>query len=192
MNLLEYDLEHEKTKRMALMLSFPTDISRSLLIEEIKSKGLLDAALPEVKQLFALTEASFFPLDVCHHAKPILESIRTNAMLSQYDGELKRLVGLRVLQQMERVYLTVKIEKVVDAINVLTWPEITDLVLWAAKRELITLRIDERLGQIRQRQAQASAALSIEVRDTLSTLAQGSRRSRSVYIARMSRSGRPS
>ena len=168
-NLLEYDLEHEKTKRMALMLSFPTDISRSLLIEEIKSKGLLEAALPEVKQLFALTEASFFPLDVCHHAKPILESIRTNAMLSQYDGELKRLVGLRVLQQMERVYLTVKIEKVVDAINVLTWPEITDLVLWAAKRELITLRIDERLGQIRQRQAQASAALSIEVRDTLST-----------------------
>ena len=50
---------------------------------------------------------------------------------------------------MEAVYL-VKIEKVVEAISLLSWPEITDLILWAAKRDLLTLRIDE-LGQLRQR-----------------------------------------
>ena len=121
-NLLEYDLEHEKKKRMAQMLSFPPGISRALLVDELKAKGVLDAATPEVKSLFALTEATFFPLDIAHKAKPLLESIKGTSALEQYDESLRRLVGLRVLQQMERVYLTVKITHVTNAICVLTWP----------------------------------------------------------------------
>ena len=169
-NLLEYDLEHEKVKRMASMLSFPTDISRSLLLAELKRCGVLDAASEEVKALHSLTEATFFPLDVCDKARPLIEGLVASpgGACAQYDGALRRLVGVRILQQMERVYLTVKIESVVKAIGVLTWPEIVDLILWAAKRELITLRIDERAGEIRQASAQASAAMSLEVRDTLS------------------------
>ena len=122
LNLLEYDLEHEKKKRMAQMLSFPPGISRALLVDELKAKGVLDAATPEVKSLFALTEATFFPLDIAHKAKPLLESIKGTSALEQYDESLRRLVGLRVLQQMERVYLTVKITHVTNAICVLTWP----------------------------------------------------------------------
>ena len=75
------------------------------------------------------------------------------------------------MQQMERVYLTITIDSVCSAICLLSWPQITDLILWAAKRELITLRIDEKLGQIRQRAAQANAAMSVEVRDTLAKFA---------------------
>ena len=75
------------------------------------------------------------------------------------------------MQQMERVYLTITIDSVCSTICLLSWPQITDLILWAAKRELITLRIDEKLGQIRQRAAQANAAMSVEVRDTLAKFA---------------------
>ena len=45
-------------------------------------------------------------------AQPILEALVSNSALEQYDTNLRRLVGLRVLQQMERVYLTVKIDAV--------------------------------------------------------------------------------
>mmetsp|Transcript_40723 Transcript_40723/g.81652 ORF Transcript_40723/g.81652 Transcript_40723/m.81652 type:complete len:1137 (-) Transcript_40723:107-3517(-) len=166
-NLLEYDLEHEKTKRMAAMLSFPTELSRDLMLSEVRSKGLLAIAMPEVRELFLLTEASFFPLDLAKKATPLLEKIAQVPALEQYDEALRKLVGLRLLQQMERVYLTISIDKVKEAISVLPWSKITDLILWAAKRDLVTLRIDEKLGQLRQRAAQANAAMSVEVRDTL-------------------------
>jgi len=150
-NLLEYDLEHEKTKRMATMLAFPSELSRSSLLDEIRSKGLLALASPEVQQLYALTEAGFTALDLASKATPLLTKLAENPQLAQYDAQLRRLIGLRLLQQMERVYLTITIDKVTSAISVLTWPQITDLILWVAKRDLVTLRIDEKLGQIRQR-----------------------------------------
>jgi len=168
-NLLEYDLEHEKTKRMAQMLAFPAELSRASLLDEIKSKGLLALARPEVQELHRMTEASFFPLDLAVKAQPLLAKLGEVPQLAQYDLHIRRLIGLRLLQQMERVYLTITIEKVTAAITVLTWPQITELILWAAKRDLITLRIDEKLGQIRQRAEQANAAMSVEVRDTLAT-----------------------
>ena len=49
LNLLEYDLEHEKTKRMAQMLSFPSTASRATLLAELVAGGLLEAASPEVR-----------------------------------------------------------------------------------------------------------------------------------------------
>jgi translation initiation factor 3 subunit A len=72
---------------------------------------------------------------------------------------------------MERVYLTIRIERVATSIALLSWPQITDLVLWAGKRELLSLRIDEKASQIRQRAAHANAILSSEVRDTLARFA---------------------
>ena len=40
--------------------------------------------------------------------------------------------------------------------------------IWAAKRELLSLRIDEKNATLHQLASQASAAMSAEVRDTLS------------------------
>ena len=64
LNLLEYDLEHEKTKRMAQMLSFPSTASRATLLAEVVASGLLEAAAPEVRELHALVEKKQVPLDL--------------------------------------------------------------------------------------------------------------------------------
>jgi len=170
-NLLEYDLEHEKAKRMAAMLSFPTSASRRMLLEEVAAKGLLAAATPEVQQLQALLEASFFPLDLVERAKPLLDAIAAHKELAQYDLPLRKLVALRMLQQMERVYLTIKIENAKAAISLLEWPDIEALIIWAVKRELLTLRIDYKAGQINQRASTANASASVQVRDSLSRFA---------------------
>ena len=170
-NLLEYDLEHEKKKRMAQMLNFPTSASRQTLLTEVKGKGIASAALPEVQQLQEMLEASFFPLDLAIKVTPILETIKAHPQLAQYDVPLRRLVALRMLQQMERVYLTIKIENAVSSISLLEWPEIERLIIWAVKRELLTLRIDYKAGQINQRASTANASASSEVRDSLSRFA---------------------
>ncbi|KAL3914596.1 MAG: hypothetical protein SGPRY_007568 [Prymnesium sp.] len=110
-NLLEYDLEHEKKKRMAQMLNFPTTASRQTLLAELGAKDLSGAALPEVSALQRLVESSFFPLDLAHKAKPLLEAIGSHPQLAQYVHPLRRLVALRMLQQMERVYVRDSLSK---------------------------------------------------------------------------------
>ena len=171
LNLLEYDLEHEKTKRMASMLSFPASASRVHLLAEVKAKGILAAARPDVVQLHAMLEAPHFPLDLAAQAGPVLAGITGVESLAQYDVAMRRLVGLRMLQQMERVYIVIRIEHVQQAISLLGWPEIESLMLWAVKRDLLTLRIDYKSGTINQRATKADATASAEVRDSLSRFA---------------------
>lgn len=66
-----------------------------------------------MRELQRLLEASFFPLDLAEKAMPLLETIAATPQLAQYDHPLRRLVALRMLQQMERVYLTIKARYVV-------------------------------------------------------------------------------
>ena len=118
-----------------------------------------------------MLEAAHFPLDLSAQAAPVLATVTADAALAQYDAAMRRLVGLRMLQQMERVYLVIRIEHVQQAITLLSWREIESLVLWAVKRELLTLRIDYKSGTINQRATKADATASAEVRDSLSRFA---------------------
>lgn len=70
-NLLEYDLEHEKKKRMAQMLNFPTTASRNTLLSDISAKGLSGAPFPSPARLPArlpLPSATLFDV---HHRRRI-------------------------------------------------------------------------------------------------------------------------
>merc|ERR1719424_828807 len=171
LNLLEYDLEHEKTKRMAQMLSFPSTASRATLLTEVVASGLLEAAAPEVRELHALVERKQVPLDLAAAAAPVLAKLAASDACGQYDLPLRRLVALRMLQQMERLYLTISIDKAADAITVLQWPQIEALLVWAVKKDLVSLRIDYKLGQLNQQRNKADAAASSEVRESLAGFA---------------------
>merc|ERR1719310_677687 len=154
------------------MLSFPLTASRAAVLAEVKAKGLLNAARPDVIALHGMLERTHFPLDLAEQAKPLLSAIsEASPALAQYDGAMRRLVALRMLQQMERVYLVIKIEHVKEAITLLPWDQIESLILWAVKRELLTLRIDYKSGTINQRATKADATASAEVRDSLSRFA---------------------
>ena len=188
-NLLEYDLEHEKTKRMAQMLSFPLTASRATLMEELRAKEVFDDASPDVRELALLIEQPLPPLDLAAKAAPILERLTgEGSQFAQYDKALRELVGLRVLQQMERLYLTIKIDHLAKAIPLLSWQQIETLVLWAVKRDLLTLRIDYKHQRLNQQPSKADAAASSEVRDSLSSFASAldavDRQLRSAEISR--------
>ena len=149
---------------MASMLSFPLSASRAELLEEVQVKGLLAAARPEVAQLFGLFEQQFYPLDLAAEAAPLLAALAEDDALAKYDRPMRRLCGLRMLQQMERIYLTIRIEHAQKVISLLSWQEIETLILWAVKRELLTLRIDYKSSTINQRASKADATASSEVR----------------------------
>eukprot|EP00322_Chrysochromulina_rotalis_P013060 CAMPEP_0115875750 /NCGR_PEP_ID=MMETSP0287-20121206/25275_1 /TAXON_ID=412157 /ORGANISM="Chrysochromulina rotalis, Strain UIO044" /LENGTH=73 /DNA_ID=CAMNT_0003331057 /DNA_START=3 /DNA_END=221 /DNA_ORIENTATION=- len=73
---------------MAQTLAFPTDLSRASLLDEIRAKGLLELASPDVRALAALTEAQFFPLDLAAQAQPLLARLAENPQLAPYDERL--------------------------------------------------------------------------------------------------------
>ena len=93
-----------------------------------------------------------------------------------------------MLQQMERLYLTIKIDPLAKAIPLLSWQQIETLVLWAVKRDLLTLRIDYKHQRLNQQPSKADAAASSEVRDSLSSFASAldavDRQLRSAEISR--------
>jgi translation initiation factor 3 subunit A len=171
LNLLEYDLEHEKTKRMAQMLAFPTAASRTVLLNDVRRSGLLAKASPTVRELHALVERDNVPLDLAAAVAPILESIKAVTALAQYESALRRLVALRMLQQMERLYLTISIAKAAAAIPLLSWPELEALIVWATKKELLSLRVDYKHGRLNQPANKVDAAASSEVRESLASFA---------------------
>ena len=69
------------------------------------------------------------PLDLAAAAAPVLAKLAASDACGQYDLPLRRLVALRMLQQMERLYLTISIDKAADAITVLQWPQIEALMI---------------------------------------------------------------
>merc|ERR1719424_1880778 len=131
----------------------------------------LKAAAPEVRELHALVERKQVPLDLAAAAAPVLAKLAASDACGQYDLPLRRLVALRMLQQMERLYLTISIDKAADAITVLQWPQIEALLVWAVKKDLVSLRIDYKLGQLNQQRNKADAAASSEVRESLAGFA---------------------
>ena len=58
------------------MLAFPTNASRVELLDDIRSKGLLTLALPEVRQLHDMMENAFVPLDLSAQAAPLLQVLQ--------------------------------------------------------------------------------------------------------------------
>ena len=86
------------------------------------------------------------PLDLAAAAAPVLAKLAASDACGQYDLPLRRLVALRMLQQMERLYLTISIDKAADAITVLQWPQIEALLVWAVKKDPVSLRIDCKLN----------------------------------------------
>eukprot|EP00965_Chrysotila_dentata_P158317 5230006-Pleurochrysis_carterae.AAC.2 len=51
--------------------------------------------------------------------------------------------------------------------DLLTWPEVESLLVWAVKRDLLSLRIDYKSGRLNQQPSQTDAVASGEVRDSL-------------------------
>ncbi|KAF2288285.1 hypothetical protein GH714_005811 [Hevea brasiliensis] len=115
---LELENEKERNLRMADLIGFNLELklesrevlSRSFLLSELVSKGVLSCVTQEVK-IYHLLEHEFLPLDLAAKVLPLLSKISklggklTSAssvpevQLSQYIPALEKLATLRLLQQ---------------------------------------------------------------------------------------------
>ncbi|KAI3949498.1 hypothetical protein MKW92_024906 [Papaver armeniacum] len=165
---LELDNEKERKLRMANLIGFSLDpkrdsrevLSRSALLSELVSKGVLACASPEVKELYNLLEHEFLPLDLASRVQPLLSSISNvggkissassvpEVQLSYYVPALEKLATLRLLQQVSQVYQTMKIEVLSKMIPFFDFSVVEKVSVDAIKSNFIAMKVDHQKGAV--------------------------------------------
>ncbi|KAF2288300.1 hypothetical protein GH714_005878 [Hevea brasiliensis] len=147
---LELENEKERNLRMANLIG----LSRSFLLSELVSKGVLSCATQEVKDIYHLLEHEFLPLDLAAKVLPLLTKISklggklTSAssvpevQLSQYIPALEKLATLRLLQQVSQVYQMMKIESLSQMIPFFDFSVVEKISVDSVKHNFTSLKVD--------------------------------------------------
>lgn len=100
----------EKSSQMALLLDFQSNPSRQSLLNDISSKGILNEVLPELKALYESLEIKFQPLALVDKIVKALAIVKATPTLSIYAIPLQKVAVVKLLQQLGRVYSTIKLQ----------------------------------------------------------------------------------
>merc|ERR1711871_636567 len=134
----------EKTQRMAMLLDFHAQPSRSGLLSEIISKGILEEVSPEIASLYVDLETKFQPLRMVTSIAPAMQLIKSNPKLMPYNFPLQKITVVRTMQQLSRVYNSIKLDfarRLFSSIE-LSFNQIEKLVIDAVTKKQLHIRID--------------------------------------------------
>ncbi|EOY11582.1 hypothetical protein SCA6_003314 [Theobroma cacao] len=194
---LELENEKERNLRMANLIGFNLEpklenrevLSRSSLLTELVSKGVLSCATQEVKDLYHILEHEFLPLDVASKIQPLLIKISKlggklasassvpEVQLSQYVPALEKLATLRLLQQVSQVYQTMKIESLSQMIPFFDFSLVEKVSVDAIKHNFIAMKVDYMKGVV---QFGTMGLESDKLRDHLTILAESLNKARAM------------
>ncbi|KAI3754987.1 hypothetical protein L1987_54779 [Smallanthus sonchifolius] len=165
------ELEHEKERnlRMYNLIGFNIDakqhetrevLSRSSLLADLVSKGVMTYVTQEVKDLYYLLENEFLPLDLTSKVQPLLVKISKlggkvvsassvpEVQLSHYIPALEKVATLRLLQQVSQVYQTMKVETLSKMVPFFDFSAVERISVEAVKHNFIAMKIDHMKGAV--------------------------------------------
>ncbi|KAF3449232.1 hypothetical protein FNV43_RR09960 [Rhamnella rubrinervis] len=165
---LELENQKERNLRMSNLIGSSLDpkhergevLSRASLLSELVFKGVLSCATQEVKDLYHLLEHEFQPLDLALKIQPLLTKVSKfggklssassvpEVQLSQYLPALEKLATLRFLQQVSKVYQTMKIEYLSQMIPFYDFSVVEKLSVDAAKYNFVAMKVDHMKGVV--------------------------------------------
>ncbi|KAF3504955.1 hypothetical protein F2Q69_00042708 [Brassica cretica] len=135
-------------------------LSRSALLSELVSRGVLSCASQEVKDLFHVLEHEFHPLDLGSKIQPLLEKISKSGgklssapslpevQLSQYVPSLEKLATLRLLQQVSKIYQTIRIESLSQLVPFFEFSVVEKISVDAVKNNFVAMKVDYMKGVV--------------------------------------------
>eukprot|EP00735_Rhodelphis_limneticus_P009051 TRINITY_DN2504_c0_g1::TRINITY_DN2504_c0_g1_i1::g.19223::m.19223 TRINITY_DN2504_c0_g1::TRINITY_DN2504_c0_g1_i1::g.19223 ORF type:complete len:1149 (-),score=422.51,sp/Q9LD55/EIF3A_ARATH/43.52/0.0,PCI/PF01399.22/1.4e+03,PCI/PF01399.22/1.1e-15,PCI/PF01399.22/1.5e+04,Apc5/PF12862.2/0.34 TRINITY_DN2504_c0_g1_i1:363-3722(-) len=161
------DIEKDNKLRMSALLGFSAGFPKlETLMGEITGKGILSHVMPSLTELYSILQEEFHPLDLCERLRPILETIASNPVLSQYVQPLQRLALLRTLQQLSQVYQVIKISEVKRLCYFAEFDEVEKFVVDMMRAGEIRVRIDHQNGSLNFMQvAQESSMMRSHLED---------------------------
>ncbi|CAN6860097.1 unnamed protein product [Brassica oleracea] len=165
---MELENEKERNLRMANLIGFNLEpkfegrdmLSRSALLSELVSRGVLSCASQEVKDLFHVLEHEFHPLDLGSKIQPLLEKISKSGgklssapslpevQLSQYVPFLEKLATLKLLQQVSKIYQTIRIESLSQLVPFFEFSVVEKISVDAVKNNFVAMKVDHMKGVV--------------------------------------------
>jgi len=108
----------EKQARLAVLLSLQQAPTRQTLLRDAVRFGVIEAALPQVQDLYRFLEVDFHPLHLCRRVEKGLrfveEAEELSSLLGGYVAPLKDVTLVRLLKQVAQVYQSVKFERLLE------------------------------------------------------------------------------
>nr|GEV18039.1 eukaryotic translation initiation factor 3 subunit A-like [Tanacetum cinerariifolium] len=164
------ELEHDKERnlRMYNLIGFNIDakletreaLSRSSLLADLVSKGVMTYVTQEVKDLYHLLENEFMPLDLASKAQPLLAKIAKlggklssassvpEVQLAHYVPALEKVATLILLQQVSQVYQTMKVETLSKMVPFFDFSAVERISVDAVEHSFISMKVDHMKGAI--------------------------------------------
>ena len=143
--ITEDETATERNQQMATILDFETNPTRKALLQDIITKGLLQDVLPELKTLYELLDTKFHPLTMTKSLVSILQYIKNHPQLNIYSIPLQKVIVLRVMQQLSKVYSVIKIEflkTLFVGLTDLTFIDVEKIMINGVIRKELQLSID--------------------------------------------------
>ncbi|KAK6778627.1 hypothetical protein RDI58_025345 [Solanum bulbocastanum] len=164
-NLIGFDVEPRSEKKEVFLtfVSFllsPFQLSRSSILSELVSRGVMVCVTQEVKDLYHLLEREFLPLDLALKVQPLLNKILKlggklssaasvpEVQLSQYVPALEKLATLRLLQQVSQVYQTIQIGNLSKMIPFFDLAAIEKISVDAVRHNFVAIKVDHLSGSV--------------------------------------------
>ncbi|XP_073036836.1 eukaryotic translation initiation factor 3 subunit A-like [Primulina eburnea] len=186
-----WELENEKERglRVASLIAFDVEtkpenkevLSRSSLLLDLVTKGVMTCVIQEVKDLYHILEHEFLPLDLAFKVQPLLTKISKlggriaaassvpEVQLSQYVPSIEKLAALRLLQQVSKVYQTMNIDNLSMIIPFFDFSVVEKISVDAVKNNFLEMKVDYRKSAI----CFGNKSLESEgIRDHLSTFSE--------------------
>ncbi|ESQ55016.1 hypothetical protein EUTSA_v10026980mg, partial [Eutrema salsugineum] len=148
----------ERNLRMANLIGFNLEpefegrdmLSRESLLSELVSRGVLSCATQEVKDLYHLLEHEFHPLDLGSKIKPLLDQISKlgEVQLSQYVPSLEKLATLRLLQQVSKMYQTIRIQYLAQLVPFFDFSAVEKISFDAVENKFVAMKVDHVKGVV--------------------------------------------
>ncbi|KAL3357060.1 hypothetical protein AABB24_017639 [Solanum stoloniferum] len=165
---LELENEKERSLRVANLIGFDVEprsekkevLSRSSILSELVSRGVMACVTQEIKDLYHLLEHEFLPLDLALKVQPLLNKISKlggklssaasvpEVQLSQYVPALEKLATLRLLQQVSQVYQTIQIGNLSKMIPFFDFAAIEKISVDAVRHNFVAIKVDHLNGSV--------------------------------------------
>lgn len=137
-----FDQMDEGNMRLARLLGFKKGVpTRSHLLDGLKKAGLIRQASESTARVYRILEKDFGPLSMHANLSVEFKKFAEDTHLAKYIAPLERLTVVRLLQQLSRVFRTIRLEKFYKLAPAMHAHEIERLIVQAVRDNLVAVRL---------------------------------------------------
>lgn len=147
------DFNRRKVRRLASLLSMGSTPTRESLLEQAMGSQTMLYADDLLRTLYQALEVNFHPLSFAKTVKPLFKAIEAKPEYQSYVVPLRKVAIDRIFREVSQMYETLQLDFLVRLCNFdggfhVTGLEVQRLLLQAASKKVLSVRIDQAAGVV--------------------------------------------